>query len=109
MCDVVKRVDVLRHYPADVPQLPQVADREVCCVRLGAVQSPPPEEGARPVPLPRFVRGDEFVEVDGAVAPVLRVGAVGAAVVGEAGGDGDTGAGEEEGFRWCWGFGIVEG
>ena len=51
-----------------------------------------PEEGSRPVSSAGGVGGEEFVVVDGAVVGVEGVGAGGAAVVGEVGGGGETGA-----------------
>ena len=81
----------------------------MCGVGFAPVQAAPAKERTRPVPFAEFVRGDEFVVVDGPVGFVLRVGAVEAAVVGEAGGDAEAGAGEEDGFVEVGGLGCGRG
>ena len=67
-------------------------------VRVGLVEATPAKEGASPVAFSCFVGGDELVEVDGSVGFVLCIGAVGATVVGETGGDGDAGSCEKHGL-----------
>lgn len=94
----METVHVLRHQARHQPQAPQLADRVVSRVGLRAVQAPPPEEAARPVPLARLVAAHELVEVDRSVALVLRVCAVGPAVVGEARGGREPCARQDDGF-----------
>lgn len=96
--EVVERIDVLRHHGVDEAEPAQVADRKVGGVGTRAVQAAPPQERAGPVPLAGFVRGNELVVVDRAVGLVLGVGALGAAVVGQARRDAHAGAGEEDGL-----------
>lgn len=94
----METVHVLRHQARHPPQAPQLADRVVSRVGLRPVQAPPPEEAARPVPLARLVAAHELVEVDRSVALVLRVCAVGPAVVGEARGGREPRARQDDGF-----------
>lgn len=79
--DAVEAVDVLRHHARHQPEPPQLADRPVSRVGLRPLQTPPPQEAARPVPLARLVRRHELVEVDRPVALILRVRPLCAAVV----------------------------
>lgn len=91
----VERVDILCDDGAQQAEAAHVAHRIVGGVGRGLVRGRPAEEAARPVALARLVAGEELVVEDGSVCLVDAVGAVDAAVVGQAGGDGEAGAGED--------------
>ena len=80
-------------------QLPEPCDGSVSWVWPRLAHVGPAQEAPGPVPLAHLVVLAELIVVDGPVRLVQGVGALGPAVVGQARGDADACAGEQQGGR----------
>ena len=82
--DPMEGINVLGNHTGDEIEAGKVGYGMMRSVGMRLIQTTPAEKRACPVSFACFVRGDEFVEVDGSVRLVLCVCAVGATIVSEA-------------------------